>query len=217
MSDSKKIIELFRCIRIQLIIIGIIVILKVLEFFGLPSIESVIPYLAEKFKQNGYFLVSACSFLENIFGFNAYFPGSIVILTSMSLTAGNPTRGLIMFLFIYFPSIFAQIINYFLGKNLSLPSIERKRNFWILFFSTMWHPTFASITSTQAESMGLSIKEFLYYYLPTSLFWNCFWAVLMYKIGGIGNTGSSFFIIFYLYLAIWTLLGIIKFYKIKKH
>ena len=203
-------------IKVQLIIIAIILLLKFFEYLGIiPPISRIIPYLTKAFKEHGYFLVAIVSFLENIVGFNAYFPGSIVILTTMTLTSGHPLKAMITFIFIYIPSVFAHFLNFQIGNKLVNSQLISNKKLWILFFSTMWHPNFAAITSLRAGSIGLSFNQFVGYYIPSSFLWNCFWGILMYKLGSIGDSGRYFPEIFLGYLVLWILLDILLLYRKK--
>jgi len=211
-NEVSLLFRIIRRIQLQLIILAIIAILKLLEVLNIISpIADLIPFLTKQFNEKGYLLVGICSFLENIAGFNAYFPGSIVILTAMGLTSGNPIKAILTFLCIYIPSTLAHFINYYAGTRLSntVPSASFKSNkLWILFFSTMWHPNFAAITSIKVGSERMPFKIFLKYFFPTSFLWNIFWGTLMYTLGGVGSFGKSFPLIFICYLLIWMFVDI---------
>jgi membrane protein DedA with SNARE-associated domain len=104
-------------IRVQLLMLATISLLVVLGNLGLiPSPIDIAAYISDAFDRFGLPAIAMCSFLENIVGFNVYFPGSIVILSGMAWTAGNPLLALKVYLAIVAPAMLAQHVNYLAGR-----------------------------------------------------------------------------------------------------
>lgn len=211
-----KLLSIVLRVKTQLIIILFLTVINLLAHFGfVPSVSELTQILRKWFDQSGLPLVALCSLLENIVGFNVYFPGSIVILTAMSLTAGNPQRALITFFWIVIPSMLAHNINFLIGRysrnshNLSQTKKEEGRIFkgtlgnWFLFMSTFWHPHFAAVTSVASGSSRTPYKDFLKYFLVSSILWNSFWGVTMYFFGRFTVAASNLSPLFYTYLFLW--------------
>lgn len=213
-------------IHTQIILIIILLSINTLAYIGvIPTTSDLTETISNMFTKYGLPLVAIFSFFENIGGFNAYFPGSVVILTAMSLTAGDPFKAIITFLFIIIPSIAAHNANYFFGKFINSKKYNNtnivnknsadtdKLSKFTIFFSTLWHPHFAAITCIASGSEGLSYRKFLKYFLPACIFWNIFWGMVMYYFGDLVNSTSNLMPLFYGYIVIWALFDIKKYYK----
>ena len=112
-SPSSRLVE---TVRPQLFVIVIVVTAGLFSCFGLvPKPEMLAAKLKTLFEQYGILLVAPISFAENLVGMNIYFPGSIVILTSMTLASGDPSRAVSTFLAIIIPSFLAHQLNFALG------------------------------------------------------------------------------------------------------
>ena len=184
--------------------------INLLAHFGyIPDTNELTEILSAIFNKYGLPLIALASFLENIVGLNVYFPGSIVILTSMSLTAGDPGKAVLVFIAIFLPSTLAQNANYLIGyfstKNLKKQNLIKlsKIKLGLLFGSTFWHPHTTAITCMASGSEGLSYVVFLKYFIVFSLFWNVFWAITMYHFGYFAKATSNLTLFFYIYLVLW--------------
>lgn len=220
-----SVINIIRTIRAQLAIAIFLALVFLLTAWGvIPPPEVLIEQIVHLFNRHGLPIVAFFSFVENVVGVNAYFPGSIVILSSMALTAGNPTLAVLTFLAIFIPALFAQVFSYLLGKrfqtddivNESLPPAENKNansKTWLVFLSTFWHPHLAALTCIAAGSEGVAFKRFVKYLLPTSLVWNSFWGITMYTFGNFIKPNSTLVILFVVYLIVWAAWDVYKLYK----
>jgi membrane protein DedA with SNARE-associated domain len=201
-------------IRNQLIIIGFVIVFKFAVYIGLiPDEAYFLNVISSLFIEYGIIAVIIASFIENIIGVGTYFPGSIVILTSMALTGGNIHLAVLTFLAIVLPSTIAHIMNYLIGRKISkYTEIKGKKLFWFLF-TTLWHPHFAAVSTFTLGSQKLNFRKFLYYFIPIHLFWNIFWGVMMFKLGETGREDFSIFNLFYGYLVCWIIYDLVLFYK----
>lgn len=192
-------------------IITIYFLLYLIFYFEvLPPLSEIEKYLLEYYKEYGLYAVGFLSFIENLPAINAYFPGSIAILTAMSITNGDPLLGFQTYLTIYFFAFISYNISFFIGKyfiskDFKKNSIYNSKSLFIFFFSTFWHPHSASLTSLGAGIEGISYKIFLIYAIIVSFFWNTFWALLMYNIdiSMLETNGNLINILVTLYLCIW--------------
>ena len=213
-----KIRSAIREVRLQVVLLIIVAVLHVLSARGaIPSQESLVAILKRFFENSGLPAVGLLSFTENIIGLNIYFPGSIVILVAMSLTAGNPALALLTFAAIVVPSAFAHFINYALGKlarreetQLSEklprgePRLPHGQPGFLEFFLAFAHPHTAAIVSIRAGATRMSFRRFLGRFIVASAVWNTAWAIFMYNLGGFmqGAVGN-WIILIYIYLLGW--------------
>lgn len=215
--------EYFKYVRAPLVMIFALTIIYWLGAVNiLPSIQEISAWLVIFFDRYGLVAVAVLSLIENIVGFNAYFPGSIVILTAMAMTYGDPVLGTKTFLVIFIFALIAYNVNYFLGnKILSSGDInnhvnknnkfKKRMKYW--FFSTFWHPHFASITSLVCGSENVKYKDFILNALLFGAIWNVFWALMMYNFGSILNNSSEFNLAIYIYLIVWLLVDTSRYLK----
>lgn len=209
--------DLFNVIKNQLLILSLVLLFKVLVYFSiLPAESYYIQLINEFFSKYGLLAVFGSSFLENIIGFGSYFPGSVVILTSMALTNGKIHLAFLTFLCIVIPSLISHIINFYIGRKVSNYEKNKIPNLRIYLFTTLWHPHFAAITAFTLGSMKLSFKKFFFLFFPIHLFWNLFWGITMYYAGSISQENLPFLTLFYFYLLIWSIWDIYKFIRQKK-
>jgi len=221
----KKLIYLIiNKIKSQLLILVFLVTINLLACMGyIPSTIELTDILISIFNTHGLLLIALASFLENIIGFNVYFPGSILILTSMSLTAGDPKKAVLVFILIVLPSTLAQNINYLIGyfstKEIKKQNLIKlsKIKLGLLFGTTFWHPHTTAITCMASGSEGLNYIVFLKYFIVFSLFWNMFWAITMYHFGYFAKATSNLTLFFYIYLVLWITWDVVKILKGEGH
>lgn len=212
-------------VRMPLSIITIYLLFYLIFYFEiLPPLSEIEKYLLLYYKEYGLYAVGFLSFIENLPAVNAYFPGSIAILTAMSITNGNPLLGFQTYLTIYFFAFISYNISFFIGKffvskDLKKNSTSNNKSLFLLFFSTFWHPHSASLTSLGVGSEGITYRKFLIYTIIVSFFWNSFWALLMYHvdISILETNGNLINILIALYLLIWLLYKSYIYYKKNKN
>lgn len=206
--------ELLYVIKNQLLILGFVLIFKILVCFNiLPEEKYLINIINNFFKDYGLFAVLFSSFLENLIGFGSYFPGSIVILTSMAMTYGNIKLAILTYFVITISSLFSHLINFIIGSKISNYNKSSINNITKHLFLTLWHPHFAAVSSFTLGSMQISYLEFFKRFIPIHIFWNSFWAIFMYSAGALGQASFSFLNLFYAYIIIWIIWDITKFYN----
>ena len=191
----------------------------------IPSVHELSDMLGRFFEKGGLPVIGMASFAENTIGLNVYFPGAIVILVAMALTAGDLPRALMTFLVILIPSMLAHLMNYGLGRWLGGrvnveghtsggdPSRFAKGRMWGLFLASYWHPHLAAVTSYAAGTEGVGVGAFLRVFVVASLLWNSFWGIVMYNFGEVAGATRNLIPLFYVYVVGWLLLGIWRFFK----
>ena len=224
-SPSSRLVE---TVRPQLFVIVIVVTAGLFSCFGLvPKPEMLAAKLKTLFEQYGILLVAPISFAENLVGMNIYFPGSIVILTSMTLASGDPSRAVSTFLAIIIPSFLAHQLNFALGVRSgakghspafdsdAIATSNRSGIRLATYLFTLWHPHFTALTAFRAGSLQMPYVLFISRFTPVFLCWNLFWASLMYSIGPIAEREGNLMPFFYFYLAVWLGWGVYNHYHRK--
>lgn len=209
-------------VKTPLIIISLYVTLYFLMNYNyLPPLEEIEILLISYYERYGLYAVALLSLIENIPGINVYFPGSIVILTAMAYSHGNPLLGLYTYLTIYSFAFVAYNISYYLGR-LGASSNNNKRSFknknlFLVFLATLWHPHSASITCLASGENKIPYLKFLRILIITSFIWNTFWALLMYNIDIklLITNGSLINILVIIYLFLWLGYDSYKYFHIK--
>ncbi|MDD4351593.1 MAG: hypothetical protein PHU71_01240 [Candidatus Gracilibacteria bacterium] len=204
-------------VKTQIILIILLTVLLIAPHYGLiPPPQELSAKLTSYFAIYGIPLVLIVSFFENLVGFNAYFPGSVVMLTAMAMTAGDPQRALAVYFAIIVPSLMAQHLNFLIGRysnhEQSSSKVSNKQLFW-WFLTTFWHPQLSSLTSLAAGSEGLPYKRYAKQVFTVGLAWTIFWAFVMYFFGQIAGATNNLLIPFYIYLNLWLVWDIWKYGK----
>lgn len=216
---------LFRSIRAPSILLAILLISEYLFWLGIiPSLWIITDWIQHLIIEYGVIIVGPLSLIENVGILNVYFPGSLVILTAMALTAGDPVKGILTFTIIYGFALIAYHINYYIGirlknnrteiTNLTRPIIK----LWVQFFSSFWHPHFAALTCIRVGSTGYKYSEIYKPLLISSLFWNSFWGLMMYYVGVFFDLSENLYFkwLVYIYLIGWLLLELFRYLKNKE-
>lgn len=203
---------LVRALLPQLVLLTLVAILYSFSLAGvIPSPQELNTTLVRLFTRYGLPFIAACSFVENLVGFNAYFPGAFTILTGMSLTAGHPKQALLTYVAIYIPAYAANLLSYLVGRCREAEaetSPPRSTQLWSWFFLTYWHPQLATLTALAAgASATIPLKSFMLHSLASSFGWSIFWALIIYHFGLPFDVSKHFASLFVLYLLGWTLLA----------
>ena len=215
--------SMLRIIRPQLILLGVVCGLAVAsEYNVLPPTSDLLNTLRTLFVRYGLIAVAVCSFLENIIGLNIYFPGSVVILTGMALTAGHPSLALKTWTVIFCFAIMAHYVNFLGGRLLAvrgryLPSsrlnsiIGKKTRLLTLFLATFWHPHFAAVTSYACGVNGVGYAPFSGYLALATGLWYAFWGFLFYNVGKAIPEKINLSPVFLAYIMIWIIWDVVRY------
>ncbi len=217
-------LKLLNKIKLPVILLILVSTFEYLSAHGvLPRVAELSLTLESIMTQYGLLVIGPMSFIENIVGVNVYFPGSIVILTAMALTAGNPARGFLTYLTIYGSAFVAYHVDYLIGRFATSKDLPTKpiglktglngTKMWFRFLTTFWHPHFAALTCVHVGSEGYAYSDILIYVLVSSFIWNTFWGVTMYYLGSVTGANVNLQGFVYIYLIGWGLLDTYRFYK----
>ncbi len=215
-------LQYFKSVRSSLFFLIVFILFHYLsKSDSVLSIEEIALLVKEFFERYGLIAVGTLSFIENIVGVNAFFPGSIVILTAMAMTAGDPLLGLFTYFTIFSFAIISYHLNFFLGKYLSYknPSTEKDLSkktqieLWLWYLSTFWHPHFTAITCVITGSEGFSYKWFFSRMIIAGFLWNSFWGITMYNFGSIAKENYDLTIIMYIYFIGWLAVDSYKYFR----
>jgi len=193
----------------QLLILTLLLTLDLFASLGIiPRQSELLIMLTQFFRTWGLPAIAVCSFLENVAVFNVYFPGSIVILTGMALTAGEPWLAVATFFAIACPSLLAHALNFWAGHlrarsdPIQIHQVE--------FFLAFWHPQTAALATFKAGDAGWPVGRFVRYLLVSALSWYLFWALIMYHFGMAAGSTGWLLVLFYLYLIAWIIQDLLK-------
>jgi membrane protein DedA with SNARE-associated domain len=181
------------------------------------SIQGIIPdqvamadSLRRFFQNEGLPAVGLVSFVESLVVVNLYFPGSVVILLAMSLAGGNLELALVTYLWIVLPSALAHAVNYGLGRFGAtkiaklLDGYSVREPSLLGFVVASGHPHTAALASVSAGWSRVPVARYFSRFIPVSMAWCTFWAILMYNIGWVAAGVTDYWIyLVYAYLILW--------------
>lgn len=204
-------VRFFNSVKLPLLLILLLVGFDLLARLGiLPPSQEVSEIINSALEIYGLIIIAPLAFLENIAGINIYFPGSIVILTTMAVSAGNPVRAVEIFLTYYVFAILAYHVDYFMGKPLRSKRIQltspqilaspTNAKLWLRFLILFSHPQLASILCAQVGGEGYKYSDVIKYFLFFGFVWTLFWSVVMYSVGAITGPSIDLNILAYAYL-----------------
>lgn len=211
-------LDTIKIVRVQLVLLLVILSLYLLSQVGvIPESSELNAILMRYLEKYGLILLLLISFLENIAGLNVYFPGSIAILASATMTAGNLPVAIKVWFAILLGSLIAHQINYLIGKHFafgetmelsSSGACEKSKASsirWVLFLSTFWHPHFAAMTCMSAGAKGMQYGSFVLLYSTSNVLWYIVWGCLIYNVGALVNSSMDWFPIIIACIALWAI------------
>jgi membrane protein DedA with SNARE-associated domain len=215
---------LLKSIRTQLLLLGFWAALVLASQLGyIPSSTDLLELLRSLFLKYGFVVLALCSLLENVVGFNVYFPGSVVILTGMALTAGQPLRAAEAWLVILVFAALSHNLNFFAGRKLGNRSglvpesvshrLGNEAKLTTLFLGTFWHPHFAAVTSLACGARGVPYRTFLFNLVIGMGLWYAFWGLVMYSLGRALPERLNLLPVFLGYILCWIAWDVIRFYR----
>lgn len=207
--------------KLQVSLLVVIVLFQSLSHAGLlPAESELVGFLQSWLRNWGLPFILLVSLGENLVGFNVYFPGSVVILLSMSLAAGDIGRACLTWLCIFLGGGSGQVIDFLLGRRLRkkrgdkdnalLQQDTRGLPHWREFLLTYWHPHFGAVTSLRSGYSDMPFRRFLIYSFPSLAIWYGFWGIMAYSTGVGVESGIPWTSIFFVYLGVWFGFDVIK-------
>lgn len=166
--------------------------------------------LRQFFRNEGLPAVGLVAFVESLVVVNLYFPGSVVILLAMSLSAGSVELAFVTYLWIVFPSAVAHVVNYgfgrFGGAKIAklLDGYSGGEPSTIGFVLASGHPHTAALASVHAGWSRMPVARYFSRFIPLSVAWCTFWAIVMYNMDGVAGGVTDYWIyLVYAYLILW--------------
>jgi len=212
-------IDILRRLRPQIVLLTLLSVLGLGSLLELvPTLPQLLSLLEELVDRYGLPAVAIASVVENAVGLNSFFPGSVIILSTMALSHGNPQLAFTLFVVIYGTGIGTQVVNWAVGRAVSVGSDKDSRPFerrsfasvLVLCLTHYWHPHLGALMSYRMGSEGFRFFDFFRVSAPTLFFWNSFWAVVMYNFGQISVEGNTLVFLVYLYCVVWFVFSFIR-------
>jgi len=180
-------------------------------------VNALIQQFLDLLATRGLAIVALASFIENLAGVGTYFPGAIVLLAAMLGTAGKPSVAFVTYMCVVIPAIAANLLSYQIGRY-TRPSLQSRvaspPRLFYWYASTYWHPQLAGLTAMAAGGAGIPVLQHVKMFLPISMGWSVIWGVSLYQVGNRvpRNMPEWLTLIFYLYLVLWLLWGVRRYY-----
>jgi len=128
-----------------------------------------------------------------------YAPGGVVTSLSIISAGGDISKIILLVSIISLAYLLAYTIDYFIGYYGINKIVEKfgfhnsilrykrmlEKNVFSTVFFTYWETNIASIVSAAAGSLRISFKKFLVYSVMGVIFWNIFWATLLFFFGNL--------------------------------
>jgi len=211
---SKLLSKTARYFLPHLVVFGVLILLSILAAVGvLPPMGELSLQLGQLINEGGLGLIFAASFVENLPTVNAYFPGSVVLLVTMTSTSGDPARAVWVYMAVVVPAILANLLSFLAGRLMwqkrgHRVEPNRTKRVWglvMLYIFNYWHPHLASMVALSTGSEGVTISHHLRAFLPVSLGWSLIWAVALYNMGMSVNFSAQMNWLVWVYLILWFL------------
>lgn len=196
-NDVFEMNATLKCIRAQLILLGILAGLEASKSAGLiPPPSDLLQSIGRLIAGGGWWLLLLVSFAEHLAGVNVYFPGSIVIFVSVSSLAGKPEAALLTVLATATGAILAHQVNFFIGRRIGGVSIAviRPSSWRALGMASMfWHPHLGALAAIVAGREGVRYRTAAAIIAVSTVFWQTLWGLFAYNAGrGLGHGDLGF-------------------------
>jgi membrane protein DedA with SNARE-associated domain len=165
------------------------------------------------------FVIFLIALVEGGLILGQYSPGGIVIFLSIMSTEGNMPKMILLLSVITIAYLLAYSLDYLFGyygveiviKKLGFEKkVERYRKlldknvFSTIFFSYA-ETNIASLVAVSSGLLKISFRKFISFSIVSVIFWNAFWAVVLYFFGNaiLSIFGATYLVVI---LAIWVLI-----------
>lgn len=139
------------------------------KFGVIPEPREILVFLEELYAKYGYLGLVIATFLESIVYLGLYFPGSIIIAIAVFLSSGSYIELLTISIIVAATLTVTAIINYFLGRYISLKKFPEKREFIKEsekiskgLFASMLHPDFLAFYFFNEGLENHGLKKIIY-------------------------------------------------------
>lgn len=135
----------------------------------IPEPKEILAFLAVLYGKYGYAGLILATFLESIVYLGLYFPGSLIIALAVFLSTGSLLELLIISVIVAMTLTVTAVINYFLGRYISLRNFWEKKEFMKEsetlskgLFVSMLHPNLLAFYFFNAGLERRSFKKIIY-------------------------------------------------------
>lgn len=155
--------------------------LTTLEMLGvLPPRDIVFKHLQGNLERGGAPAILICSALEHVVGLSTYFPGSVIILLGMSLTAGRPLLAIKVWCAIVAGAVIGLVVSYRVGRTWPSGSTMPGS---LEYCGAFVHPQLGAIVVARAGSCGVEPWRLVRRAALPFLGWYGVWGVAMFSSG----------------------------------
>ena len=199
-----------RIIAFPLALLGIFALLYAIWVaLDLPPEETIIQIAKTYLDRYGIVIVVLSAYLEGLLLIGWYFPGTLVIIFALIVSAADPLAYIQVALAAGSALYCAQVTNFFIGKygwyrlllafGLREPLENAKRRLTkyglSAIFTTFWQANLASLISTAAGILQFPASRFAALAFLAQSLWLTFWATLIYLLGAAALSLAGFRII----------------------
>ncbi|MDO8495730.1 MAG: VTT domain-containing protein [bacterium] len=230
--SHKNIKGLLRALALP-IFFGLIMLTAYLlwKLFDFPPPDRALEIVRGYFDRYGYLVVFVSAFIEGALILGFYFPGGFIISLSVILAGQDILRIILLIFVVAAAFVSGYTVDYFVGRygwqkvfaklgfseelKKSKKRLERKT--FRTIFLTYFDVNLASITATAAGILHYPYARFLLYSIPAVLFWNAFWAVIIYWVGQQSLefiTGGALAVVV---LVIWVIVTTVRYFTQSHH
>ena len=193
------------------------------KFISLPSQDGFMNLILNFINNQNLLVIFLIALVEGGLLLGQYTPGGIVIFLSIISAEGNIPKTALLLSVISLAYLLAYSLDYLLGYY-GIDTLIRKfglekkiegyqklidKNMFSTIFFSYAETNIASIVAMTSGLLKVPFKKFFSYSLISVIFWNIFWAIVLYFFG---NTILSIFGATYLVviLIVWVLIAIYK-------
>ena len=186
------------------------------KIISLPSQDKFLDLVLNFINTQSIFIIFLIALIEGGLILGQYSPGGVVIFLSIISAQGDISKISLLIFIITLAYFLAYSLDYlfgYYGVNTLLKrfgyekKIEKYRRlleknaFNTIFFSCA-ETNFASIVAAAAGTLKISFKKFFLYITISVIFWNIFWAIVLYFFGNaiLSLFGATYLIII---LVVW--------------
>ena len=190
------------------------------KFISLPTQDKFMDLILNFMNTQNIFLIFLIALVEGGLILGQYSPGGIVIFLSIMSAEGNIPKMILLLSVISLAYLLAYSLDYLFGyygvetviKKLGFEKkVERYRKlldknvFSTIFFSYA-ETNIASLVAVSSGLLKIPFKKFIYFSVISVIFWNTFWAVVLYFFGNaiLSIFGATYLVVI---LAIWVLIA----------
>ncbi len=195
LKSARQNLEFF--IAISLVVSLFFLISFIWGYLDLPSAVQMVDYVNNFFLKYGLIVVFFAALVESIILLGAYFPGTIIIFLSLSITAGHFGRMLETVLMASLGMLIGYTIDYILGRygvsriltklhldkdiNKLQNQIQKSGIKSVFLFYLL--PGFGAITSVALGVIKYDFKKLIPFVICSVLIWNTLWGFVGYFFG----------------------------------